>query len=56
MKKQKIPKPRNPFVQHLVKRKTGAHTKPYKIERRDAKALLKQDYSTKQLYVLLNSL
>ena len=55
MKKQKTPKPRNPFVQHLVKRKTGAHNKPYKTERRDAKASLKQDYSDKHV-VFLNSL
>ena len=55
MKKQKTIKPRNPFVQHLAKRKTGAHTKSYKVERRDAKASLKRDYSDKHL-VFLNSL
>ena len=55
MKKQKIPKLRNPFVQHLLKRKTSAHGKPYKVERRDAKASLKRDYSDK-LIVFLNSL
>jgi hypothetical protein len=55
MKKQKLLKPRNPFVQHLVKRKTGAHVKPYKTERRDAKASLKRDYSDKHV-VFLNSL
>lgn len=52
MKKQKLPKPRNPFVQHLVKRKTGAHVKPYKTERRDAKASLKREYSDKLLVFL----
>lgn len=45
--KKKTVKPRNPFVQHLVRRKQGAHQKPYKISRRDAKAQLKRDYSDK---------
>jgi hypothetical protein len=54
MKKLK-PKARNPFVQHIVKRKQGAHQKPYKVSRRDAKAQLKQDCSDKS-QIFLNSL
>lgn len=45
--KRQPPKPRNPFVQHIVKRKQGAHQKPYKVSRRDAKVQLKQDCSDK---------
>lgn len=58
MKKKSLPKPRNPFVQHLVKRKSGIHEKSYKTHRRDAKVALKKnsDYSAKHLNVLLNSL
>ncbi len=57
MKQRKLPKPRNPFVQHIVTKKQGAHQKSYKTERRDAKAALKrQDYSTKHIYVSLSSL
>ncbi len=47
MKPQKLPKPRDPFVQHMVKRKSGAHQKPYKTARRDAKVQMKKDYSDK---------
>lgn len=48
MKSKKTLKPRNPFVQHLINKKQGAHQKTYKTERRDAKAALKkQDYSDK---------
>jgi len=42
MKQKQAPKPRNPFVQHLVKRKSGAHQKPYKTVRRDAKVEMKK--------------
>ena len=55
MQKQKKPKTRNPFVQHLLNRKSGSHTKPYKIERREAKAALKKDYLYK-LVVSISSL
>lgn len=57
-KQKAVPKARNPFVQHLVKRPSGAHDKSYKTHRRDAKVALKKnaDYSTKQLPVLLSSL
>lgn len=55
MKQKQLPKARNPFVQHLVKRKQGAHQKPYKVSRRDAKAQLKQDYSDKS-QIFLSSL
>jgi hypothetical protein len=52
MKTQKMPKPRNPFVQHLIKRKSGVHQKPYKTARRDAKVELKKDYSDKAMFSL----
>ena len=39
--KRKMPKPRNPFVQHLVTKKQGAHVKSAKAERTRAKAELK---------------
>lgn len=56
MKKQKIPKPRNPFVQHIVTKKQGVHQKSYKTHRRNIKvALKKADYSEKPI-VSLNSL
>ena len=41
--KRKMPKPRNPYVQHLVKRKQGAHSKSRKVERARAKAQLKRE-------------
>ena len=40
---KKAPKPRDPFVQHIVGRKQGAHTKPFKVNRRDEKAALKKE-------------
>lgn len=40
--KRKTPKSRNPFVQHLLKKKAGAHTKPYKTERAKAKVDLRK--------------
>ena len=57
-KKSSLPKPRNPFVQHLMKRPSGVHGKSYKTTRRDDKMVLKKstDYSTKHNDVLLNSL
>lgn len=41
--KRKIPKPRNPYVQHLVVKKSGAHSKSYKSERARVKAQLKRE-------------
>lgn len=41
--KRKMPKPRNPYVQHLVKRKQGAHVKSAKAQRSRAKAQLKRE-------------
>lgn len=52
MKTQKVLKPRNPFVLHLSKRKSGVHQKPYKTARRDAKVTLKKDYSDKAMFSL----
>ena len=42
-KKKKIPKPRNPFVQHLVVKKQGAHTESKKGKRSKEKAALKKE-------------
>ena len=57
MKRKELPKQRNPFVQHLVKKRQGAHEKSYKTHRRDAKVALKKnsDYSDKPM-VSLSSL
>lgn len=41
--KRKNPKPRNPFVQHLVSKKQGAHSKSAKAERARAKAQLRRE-------------
>ncbi len=46
MKAKALPKPRDPFVQHLVKKKQGPHGKGYKIVRRDDKVALKKDLNT----------
>lgn len=40
---KRIPKPRNPYVQHLVKKRQGAHTVSKKAERARAKATLKKE-------------
>lgn len=37
-------KPRNPMIVHLVKRKSGAHDKPFKAKRRKAKQELQREY------------
>lgn len=42
MKKHKTPKPRNPYIQHVIKRVAGAHGKSRKAERRAAKMQLQQ--------------
>lgn len=39
----KAPKERNPFVQHLICKKQGAHGKTKKAVRRDEKAQLKKE-------------
>jgi hypothetical protein len=41
--KRKAPKPRNPFVQHLVVKKQGAHVKSAKARRARDKAQLKRE-------------
>lgn len=59
MKKQKVPKPRNPFVQHLInKRGSGAHNKSKKAQRRDDKIILRKytDCSPKLCKVFVSSL
>jgi hypothetical protein len=40
---RKAPKPRNPFVQHLVVKKQGAHTKSAKAQRARAKSELRRE-------------
>ena len=54
MKTKALPKPRDPFVQHLVKKKQGPHGKSYKIHRRNDKVALKKstDYSDKCVVAL----
>jgi hypothetical protein len=47
MKRKELPKERNPFVQHLITKKQGAHQKSKKAVRRDEKAQLKKDYLDK---------
>jgi len=41
-KPKKSPKPRDPFVVHLVTKKQGAHGKTYKSQRQKEKASLKK--------------
>lgn len=41
-KKQKIPKERNPFVQHIMFKKAGAHTKSKKAIRQQEKSKLRK--------------
>ena len=41
--KRKAPKPRNPFVQHLVTKKSGAHVKSQKAIRTREKAKLRRE-------------
>jgi hypothetical protein len=57
-KNKAAPKPRNPFVQHLLKRPSGVHSKNHKTTRRDAKMVLKKDAdcSDKLGIVFLSSL
>lgn len=42
---KELPKARNPFVQHLIKRGSSVHGKSKKAERRDAKMALRQSGS-----------
>lgn len=42
-KKPDPPKPRNPFVQHVMFRKAGSHVKSKKAERARDKADLKKE-------------
>jgi hypothetical protein len=42
-KSKQLPKARNPFVQHLITKKQGAHQKSKKAERRDEKAKLRKE-------------
>lgn len=49
MKKKKLPKERNPFVQHLITKKQGAHQKSKKSQRRDDKIKLKKECFSKVL-------
>ena len=44
-KRQKIPKPRNPFVAAAMFRTAGAHDKPNKVKRRELKQELKAELS-----------
>ena len=41
--KRKTPKPRDPFVQHLVVKKQGAHVKSAKAQRAREKAKLRKE-------------
>lgn len=41
--KRKNPKPRNPYIQHLVSKKQGAHVKSAKAERARAKSNLRRE-------------
>jgi hypothetical protein len=46
---KELPKARNPFVQHLIKRGSSVHGKSKKVERRDAKMALKQNGSVAEM-------
>jgi hypothetical protein len=48
-RKQKTPKERNPFVQHLVTKKSGAHGKTKKALRRAEKVKLTKESFDKAL-------
>ena len=41
--KRKAPKPRNPYVQHLVVKKQGAHIKSAKAQRTREKSNLRRE-------------
>lgn len=42
-KSKQLPKERNPFVQHLIGKKQGAHQKSKKSVRRNEKAELRKE-------------
>jgi len=44
MKQKKQPKQRNPYVQQMLKRKSGAHQKSKKVERRDDKSKIRKEW------------
>ena len=44
-KQKELPKARNPFVLHLSKRPSGAHGKTKKVQRRDDKMALRQEWA-----------
>jgi hypothetical protein len=44
MKRKKQPKQRNPYVQHLIAKKQGAHEKPKKGERQKDKMKLRKEW------------
>jgi hypothetical protein len=50
MKSKKLPKERNPFVLHLMKKKNGAHVKSKKSMRRSDKINLKKEYLCKVVF------
>lgn len=43
MKQKELPKPRNPFVRHLMNRPSGVHGKTKKTIRRNEKVVLKKE-------------
>jgi len=43
-RKEKTPKQRNPYVQHLITKKQGAHEKPKKVERQKDKMKLRKEW------------
>ena len=43
-KQKELPKQRNPFVEHMRFKVCGAHGKSKKVQRRDDKMALKQNY------------
>jgi hypothetical protein len=47
MKRPPSPKPRNPFVQHLMGKKQGAHQKSKKAQRQQDRIKLKKEYQDK---------
>lgn len=44
MKQKQKPKPRNPYVQHLITKRQGAHQKSKKIERQKDKAKIRKEW------------
>ena len=44
-RKPKVPKERNPFVAHLATKRSGAHGKTKKAERRAAKITLQKQWT-----------